>query len=240
MGESDNIPDDAQEHWNVLIDAERIYEERSLVYGDVWKQYGALNNLVRAATKIDRLMAIWWHNQDDFEGFVTALHKDGLDDAYDAINYLAFFVRCAKNGNVTGSAPVRPQAHQHEFTADGNEVDGNFGRCECGAVSMHPSWQAPTAGPIIHAACGGPLIPGVVHDCFAKLRKGITSSPYISHPELSDDSRRGMVFHTHQFDGGSDVSSVSSDGPPHVHRLPLRISDRTLDMDGHYHMVIWQ
>jgi hypothetical protein len=107
MGTGDDIPEDAKDHFDVFIDAERIYEERSLMYGEVWKQYGALNNLVRAATKIDRLMAVWYH--EGGTDSVVALHKDSLDDAYDALNYINFFIRCAKEGNITGSPPARPQ-----------------------------------------------------------------------------------------------------------------------------------
>jgi hypothetical protein len=86
-----------------LVELERcfeIYQERSAKYGEVWKQYGAINNLVRAATKVDRLMEQWW--------FDPPPHDYDLDDAYDAINYLIFFIRNVKEINFTGERPVRP------------------------------------------------------------------------------------------------------------------------------------
>lgn len=82
-----------------------IFESRTSAYGEVWKQYGALSNLLSAARKIDRLMEMWWRG----DGSVPAIHKDALDDAIDAMNYLAFFVRNATEGNLTGSVPVRPE-----------------------------------------------------------------------------------------------------------------------------------
>lgn len=91
------------EQLEVFLKALAIYDERSAPYGDVWKQYGALNNLVRGATKVDRLMEVWWHNPDGGK----ALGKDGLDDAYDALNYMAFFARLVVQGNVSGSGPER-------------------------------------------------------------------------------------------------------------------------------------
>ena len=92
------------EHFQVMMDVLKLYDERTIVYGQVWKNYGALNNLVRAATKIDRLMATWWHETMD----IPPMHKDSLDDAYDAINFLLFFMRCAKEMNITGQPPERP------------------------------------------------------------------------------------------------------------------------------------
>lgn len=89
---------------NVLMHCARIYDQRSAAYGQVWRQHGALSNLLSAARKIDRLMEVWYHSPDG----AKALHKDALDDAYDAINYLAFFIRNAQAGNLTGYRPERP------------------------------------------------------------------------------------------------------------------------------------
>ena len=85
------------------MEALNIYRQRGLSYGEVWRQYGATANLVQAARKIDRLMEMWWHNPDG----AVALQKDALDDAFDALNYLVFFIRLARDGNITGSAPDR-------------------------------------------------------------------------------------------------------------------------------------
>ena len=85
--------------------AVRLMAERTTAYGLVWKQYGALSNLLSAARKIDRLMNIWWFATEDQP---PALHKDALDDAMDAINYLGFFIQNAREGNILGTAPKRP------------------------------------------------------------------------------------------------------------------------------------
>lgn len=90
----------ANDHSEVLDEALRIYVERSQSYGQVWTHYGARANLLNAARKIDRLMESWWRGEG-----IPALHKDNLDDAIDAINYLTFFIRCARDGNLTGGKP---------------------------------------------------------------------------------------------------------------------------------------
>ena len=88
----------------VFLTALKLYEERNRTYRNIWETYGALNNLLRAATKVDRSMEIWWHSRDPN----PLLHKDNLDDAIDAINYLVFFIRCVRSGNITGSKRARP------------------------------------------------------------------------------------------------------------------------------------
>lgn len=89
----------------VMAQAVQLFAERDTKYGGVWQQYGALSNLVRSATKVDRLMNVWWHGNVDGS---PALHKDSLDDAFDMINYMIFFIRCAREGNVYGTPQRRP------------------------------------------------------------------------------------------------------------------------------------
>lgn len=103
-----DISDDNIEQLLVLMSALRIYDERAKIYGDTWTTYGGLNNLLRAATKVDRSMEIWWHDQSDNAN--PLMHKDNLDDAIDAVNYLVFFIRCVRAGNITGSKRTRPVA----------------------------------------------------------------------------------------------------------------------------------
>lgn len=98
--------DDVKEQLVIFLTALRIYDERGKIYGDTWTTYGALNNLLRAATKVDRSMEIWWH--DGSNNGNPLMHKDNLDDAIDAINYLVFFIRCVRAGNITGSKRARP------------------------------------------------------------------------------------------------------------------------------------
>jgi hypothetical protein len=102
--ELNGIPytDDTAEQMAVFIDCMRLYDDRSKSYGQAWKQYGGLANLQSAARKVDRLMESWWHRGEG------SLHKDGLDDAFDGINYFVFFIRMIRLGRVTGKAPKRP------------------------------------------------------------------------------------------------------------------------------------
>lgn len=80
---------------NVLLEALQIFETRR-IYGDAWRKYGALSNLLSVARKADRLMEIFWHGPGELE------HKDSVDDAYDLINYAAFFIRNVTDGNMKG------------------------------------------------------------------------------------------------------------------------------------------
>lgn len=94
-------PEQAQaavEHAQTLDEAARLMLHRTSSYGLVWQRFGAMSNLLNAARKVGRLMEAW------YEGTTVepVLHKDGLDDAWDAINYLAFFIQCARKGNLTG------------------------------------------------------------------------------------------------------------------------------------------
>lgn len=93
------------EQLNVFLKAVQIYGSRTGSYGQVWRQYGALSNLVSVARKVDRLMHSWWHAVSG----IPALHKDNLDDAFDLLNYAAFFIRNATSGNITGEQPERPE-----------------------------------------------------------------------------------------------------------------------------------
>lgn len=101
----------AVEHAQTLDEAATLMLNRTLSYGTVWRRFGAMANLLNAARKVERLMEMWWDtiNEDvDIVGddgkivHLPALHKDGLDDAFDAINYLAFFIQNARQGNITG------------------------------------------------------------------------------------------------------------------------------------------
>jgi hypothetical protein len=102
----------AVKHAQTLDEAASVMLHRTTAYGLVWRRFGALSNLLNSARKVERLMEAWWHHQDDYEvvgddGIPRPLlHKDALDDAFDAINYLAFFIQCARQGNITGEASL--------------------------------------------------------------------------------------------------------------------------------------
>lgn len=87
--------DDVRRQLLVMIEALRIYSEREEKYAGAWKEYGALNNLVRLSTKVKRLTNRYWKHH------VEADPDPDLDDAYDAINYAVFFIRQAKEGQWT-------------------------------------------------------------------------------------------------------------------------------------------
>lgn len=82
-------------HLSVLLEALQIHETRKS-YGDIWRKYGALSNLLSVARKADRLMQIFWHGTGELT------HKDSVDDAYDLINYAVFFIRNVTDGNLKG------------------------------------------------------------------------------------------------------------------------------------------
>lgn len=103
------------EHLLVFLEALKLYYSRSGAYGQIWQQYGALSNLINAARKVDRTMEVWWTKETETyrasDGKVKPLlHKDNLDDAFDCLNYLVFFIRNARSGNLVGSVPERPDA----------------------------------------------------------------------------------------------------------------------------------
>ena len=101
----------AVEHAQALDEAATIMLNRTLSYGTVWQRFGAVSNLLNAARKVERLMVVWYDGQESYDLLgddgkvvrrIPALHKDALDDAFDAINYLAFFIQNARQGNITG------------------------------------------------------------------------------------------------------------------------------------------
>ena len=80
--------------------AMEIYRDRSLTYGDTWRESGALGQALRARDKVNRFLA------QVSEARRRDLSMDGvnLEDAYDAMNHLAFATRCIIEGNMVGSA----------------------------------------------------------------------------------------------------------------------------------------
>jgi hypothetical protein len=105
------IDSTADNNWQLLtcLEAVKVYSDRTRAYGQVWQQYGALANLLNAARKADRLMAVWWTEEEEYVGNgQPVLHKDAMDDAIDLINYTVFFMRAARAGNLMGQVPQRP------------------------------------------------------------------------------------------------------------------------------------
>lgn len=70
------------------------YAERSKKYGEAWRRFGAVNNLVRAASKAERLLEQFWYKAAPPSHTEVA----DLDDAVDMANYIAFFHTQASAG----------------------------------------------------------------------------------------------------------------------------------------------
>lgn len=115
---------ETEEQLTVFLTALKLYDTRNRTYRNIWETYGALSNLLRAATKVDREMEIWWHSTGNGVAGNPLLHKEALDDAFDAINYLTFFIRCVRAGNITGSRRHRPEdPHASPSTVLGDMLD---------------------------------------------------------------------------------------------------------------------
>lgn len=87
----------------VAAECADIFMERSEQYREAWRKHGALANLIKASMKMDRLMEVWWHSdmtQAQVEKMKPEEKRKLLDDAFDCINYLTFFVRLVGEGTL--------------------------------------------------------------------------------------------------------------------------------------------
>ena len=82
------------EHLSVLYEAQAIHVERNPQRGDLWLQDGRDKMVECAYDKVIRL-----RNAIDME------RPFREDDALDAINYLAFAIRCNRRGRITRETP---------------------------------------------------------------------------------------------------------------------------------------
>lgn len=94
--------EDMKEQFSVFLEAMAIYWQRSHSYSEIWRQYGAMSNLLSVARKTDRMMESWHSLSEGGD-----IHKDSMDDAIDLLNYCTFFIRNFRDGNLFGSAPER-------------------------------------------------------------------------------------------------------------------------------------
>lgn len=78
------------DHMLVMVEALKIYNERSKKYGQLWKDAGAAQNFYDAYRKARRLKALYGNR-------VEAV-PDGQDDALDVINYVIFGIRNSRDG----------------------------------------------------------------------------------------------------------------------------------------------
>jgi hypothetical protein len=85
---------ETREQLMIMMEALTVYQQREAQYAGAWKEFGALNNLVRLATKCKRLVNKYWTKSiSDLMG-----QDVDFDDAIDAINYAVFFVRQGRMG----------------------------------------------------------------------------------------------------------------------------------------------
>lgn len=98
LGYPDPSPE-LKRQFHIFVEALGIYDEKDTLYGQAWKRLGALNNLSRMATKMERLLEMYWHKE--IHRGARRGGKLDLDDAFDLLNYTAFFVRQADKGEWT-------------------------------------------------------------------------------------------------------------------------------------------
>jgi hypothetical protein len=102
----DGEDDAAQEQFEVMLEALRIYERKNVQYKDNWKRMGWRGMLVRVRERAERLWdSLWSHpSGDDPTNDVAPRSSEGkLDDAIDLINFACFLVRAVRDGNRDGS-----------------------------------------------------------------------------------------------------------------------------------------
>lgn len=89
-----------QEQMVVFYECLRLFEERNTRYKDLWKADGWRGSLFSLKHKVKRLWQQFWIDNAKDKG---TKEKPELDDAYDAINYIAFFIRNVQANNENGS-----------------------------------------------------------------------------------------------------------------------------------------
>lgn len=127
------------EQLDVMLDALRVFADRTAAYGEQWVESGALDNFGNARRKVRREMHLC-----SSESAMAALGKDGADDALDAINYLVFGVRNLRNANIDGQEDEDKWEWKgvwHVRHADGTTEDivlehGNMVEDESGSVGQ--------------------------------------------------------------------------------------------------------
>jgi len=82
----------------VMLEAVMVMDNREVFYRDIWRNHGGVDNLRNAKRKVARQM----RTLTVIEEGTTPLAAGHLDDAIDAINYLAFTVRNIREMNFDG------------------------------------------------------------------------------------------------------------------------------------------
>ncbi len=120
----------------VLFEALRIFQERNARYQDAWKRTGWRGNLVDLRKKIERLWAEFWYG-----------NQENPDDAFDIINFTAFFIRNHIEGNEEGT--------WNWGIGNGNDNDDNSETVQAGDEKDSPRPTSPfPVGGDASAECG--------------------------------------------------------------------------------------
>lgn len=89
---------------SIFLSSYETYLQRNEIYVDLWKDYGWMDLLTHVRSKSMRLVRKFWREnapQPGTEEYEDAVHTH-LDDAYDLLNYVAFFIRAFRDGNKWG------------------------------------------------------------------------------------------------------------------------------------------
>jgi len=84
----------------VLATALALFAERNAITPDAWTAAGFLGNLLTANGKVGRLMSNLWYQVGE-----DGRKEKPIDNALDAITYMAFFIRSFEAGNERGYQP---------------------------------------------------------------------------------------------------------------------------------------
>ena len=87
------------EQLGIFLSALEIMDEREKRYKELWKKDGWKGNLFHVKSKFMRMWQQFWID----EGRSEVEGKSELDDAYDLLNYVAFFLRNYNENNEKGS-----------------------------------------------------------------------------------------------------------------------------------------
>lgn len=92
--------DSVIEQHEIFNQALAKFVQRNHIYRDLWQKSGWLAHLVEVKRKIQRMIHVFM----DTDAWKEM--EDPLDDAYDSLNYHAFFVRKFKEGDRSGGMSV--------------------------------------------------------------------------------------------------------------------------------------
>lgn len=86
------------EQFMVFMEALKVMADRNEKYKDLWKQYGANDNLMHMRSKLDRTMREF--DDDALSGENFDPENFDFDDPIDLLNYTVFFIRNVRDGRV--------------------------------------------------------------------------------------------------------------------------------------------